>query len=103
VHCVAQSIITLLELKDLHPENVTLAKRVFSWALANIRDDEGYFYHQKLPLGTIKIPYMRWGQAWMLVASSLLLEQGFDFGEQQKTSGAVSCSRDEHLLAGMGQ
>jgi len=103
VHCVAQSIITLLELKDLHPENVTLAKRVFSWALANIRDDEGYFYHQKLPLGTIKIPYMRWGQAWMLVASSLLLEQGFDFGEQQKTSGAVSCSRDERLLAGMGQ
>jgi rhamnogalacturonyl hydrolase YesR len=77
VHCVAQSIITLLELKDLHPENVTLAKRIFSWALANLwNDDEGYFYHQKLPLGTIKIPYMRWGQAWMLLASSQLLEQG---------------------------
>jgi hypothetical protein len=74
VHCVAQSIITLLELKDLHPENVNLARRVFAWALANLWDDEGYFYHQKLPLGTIKIPYMRWGQAWMLLALATLLE-----------------------------
>jgi hypothetical protein len=78
VHCVAQSIITLLDLNDLNHDNLNLARRVFSWALANLWDDEGYFYHQKLPFGTIKIPYMRWGQAWMLVASSHLLEQGFD-------------------------
>jgi hypothetical protein len=77
VHCVAQSLITLLELKDLHHDNINLARRVFSWSLANLQDDDGYFYHQKLPFGTIKIPYMRWGQAWMLVASSLLLEKGF--------------------------
>jgi hypothetical protein len=76
VHCVAQSIITLLDLKDLHPENVILAKRVLSWALKNLWDaDEGYFYHQKLPFGTIKIPYMRWGQAWMLLALATLLEE----------------------------
>jgi hypothetical protein len=84
VHCVAQSVITPLELKDLHPDNASLAGKVFAWALINLRDDAGYFHHQKLPLGRIKIPYMRWGQAWMLVASSLLLEQGFGSVHQHK-------------------
>jgi hypothetical protein len=103
VHCVAQSIITLLDLKDLHADNVNLARRVFSWALANLWDDEGYFYHQKLPVNTIKIPYMRWGQAWMLVASSLLLEHGFRWAEQEKVNGSVSRNPDEHVLAGIGK
>jgi hypothetical protein len=103
VHCVAQSIITLLELKDLHRDNVNLARRVFSWALANLWDDQGYFYHQKLPLGTIKIPYMRWGQAWMLVASSLLLEQGFASVEQEKVTDSNSRGREQQVLAGIGK
>jgi rhamnogalacturonyl hydrolase YesR len=103
VHCVAQSIITLLELEDLHPDSVNLARRVFSWALANLWDDEGYFYHQKLPVGAIKIPYMRWGQAWMLVASSLLLERGFGSAEQETISGSVSRNPDEHVLTGIGE
>lgn len=106
VHCVAQSIITLLELNHLHPDNVNLAGRVFSWALANLwNDDEGYFYHQKLPLGTIKIPYMRWGQAWMLVASSQLLEQGFDISQAKDSITLVNRNRmqgtAEKLLAGI--
>jgi len=103
VHCVAQSIITLLELKHLHPDNVNLARRVFSWALANLRDDEGYFYHQKSPFGTIKIPYMRWGQAWMLVASSMLLEQGFSSVDQDRDDASHSSDKAEHLLAGVGK
>jgi hypothetical protein len=101
VHCVAQSIITLLELRDLHPENVNLANRVFSWALANLHDDEGYFYHQKLPIGTVKIPYMRWGQAWMLLAASQLLEQGFSTAEHERNALSVSSDRAEHQLAGI--
>jgi hypothetical protein len=74
VHCVAQSILTLLELKDLDETNVTLARSVFKWALANLWNEQGFFYHQKLRHATVKIPYMRWGQAWMLLALSALLE-----------------------------
>jgi hypothetical protein len=74
VHSVAQSIITLLEFKDLDESNVSLADSVFEWAMANLWDRGGYFYHQKLAWGTIKIPYMRWGQAWMLLALASLLE-----------------------------
>jgi hypothetical protein len=37
-----------------------------------MQDKEGYFYYQIYPLIINKIPYMRWGQAWMLLALSTL-------------------------------
>jgi len=49
IHSVAQSIITLLEFKDLGPDNVALADSVLSWAVQNMWDKDGYFYAQKLP------------------------------------------------------
>jgi hypothetical protein len=78
VHSVAQSILTLLELKDLDEANVKLARSVFQWAMANLWNEDGFFYYQKLRWATIKIPYMRWGQAWMLLALAALLEAGAD-------------------------
>jgi len=74
VHSVAQSIITLLAFKDLDKDNVSLAHAVFRWAMANMWNHHGYFYYQKHPYYTIKIPYMRWSQAWMLYALSILAE-----------------------------
>jgi hypothetical protein len=71
---VAQSIITLIELRDLDEGNVRLAHSIFEWAMAHMWDEQGYFYYQVLQLYKIKIPYMRWGQAWMLLALSTLLE-----------------------------
>jgi len=73
IHSVAQSIITLLEFKDLDGGNVKLALSVFDWAMEQMRDEQGYFYYQVLPLYKNKIPYMRWSQAWMLLALSMLL------------------------------
>jgi len=84
IHSVAQSIITLLALKDLHNGNVALAGAVFKWAIANMWDERGYFYHQKSPGYTIKIPYMRWGQAWMLLALATLLEQTGEFVDRNE-------------------
>jgi len=74
IHTVAQSIITLTALRDLDDGNVSLAHSVFRWAMTHLRDERGYFYYRKLRFGTIKIPYVRWGQAWMLLALSALLE-----------------------------
>ena len=73
IHCVAQSIITLLLLRDLDPANVPLARSVFQWAVNHMWDERGYFYYHVLRFCTIRIPYMRWGQAWMLLAMSTLL------------------------------
>lgn len=74
IHSVAQSIITLLAFKDLDENTVSLAHTVFRWAMSNMWDERGYFYYQVLPYGKNKIPYMRWSQAWMLLALSSLLE-----------------------------
>jgi len=73
IHCVAQSIITLLALKDLDPSNVLLARTVFQWAVNQMWDERGFFYYRVLRFCTIRIPYMRWAQAWMLLAMSTLL------------------------------
>jgi len=74
VHCVASGIITPLEFSELHPDSVHLARSAFHWALKHLWDERGYFYYRKLRSVTIRIPYMRWGQAWMLLAVCKLLE-----------------------------
>ena len=74
IHSVAQSIITLLTFKDLDENNVNLTHDVFRWAMTNMLNPHGYYCYQKLPYYTIKIPYMRWSQAWILLALSTLLE-----------------------------
>jgi hypothetical protein len=75
IHNVAQSIITLLALRDLDESSVRLALSVFNWAMTHMWDENGFFYYQILPFYTIRIPYMRWSQAWMLAALSTLLEE----------------------------
>jgi hypothetical protein len=72
-HCVAQSIITLLDLKDLDPSNVRLAHSVFQWVMDHMWDDRGFFYYRILRTCTIRTSYMRWTQAWMFLALSMLL------------------------------
>jgi hypothetical protein len=74
VHAVSQSIITPIEFADLHPGNSDLAWSVFGWAMANMWDDRGYFYYRVFRFLKIKISYMRWSQAWMLLALTTLLE-----------------------------
>lgn len=75
IHCVAQSIITLLALRDLDPDNVLLARSVFQWAMNHMWDDRGFFYYRVLRFCTIRTFYMRWSQAWMLLAISTLVSQ----------------------------
>jgi hypothetical protein len=68
IHCVAQSIITLLTLRDLHPGSVSTAHSTFRWAMRHMWSEQGFFYYRVLRFGTIRTSYMRWSQAWMLLA-----------------------------------
>jgi predicted glycosyltransferase len=81
IHCVAQSIITLCEFRDLDPTNSELAHSVYAWAMKHMWDDRGFFYYRRLRLGTIRTSYMRWSQAWMLRALSELLSETDTTGE----------------------
>jgi hypothetical protein len=73
IHSVAQSIITLLAFRDLDPDNLAQANKVLSWAMNHMWDDRGFFYYRVLRSCTIRTSYMRWSQAWMLLAMSEFL------------------------------
>jgi hypothetical protein len=73
-HAGASAIITFLELRDLDDEALRLAEKVATWTINNLRDKRGFFYYQRRSFYTVKKPYMRWSQAWMLYALSRLLE-----------------------------
>jgi hypothetical protein len=74
VHSVSQSVLTLLAFQKVRPEGSALARRVLAWGLDHLWDKRGFFYCQKHPRYTITIPYMRWAQAWMLLALSAAIE-----------------------------
>ena len=77
IHSAAQSIITLVTLKDLESQNCILAKNVLAWTMSNMWNERGYFYFQKHRFWKNRIPYMRWSQAWMLFALASLIEQTY--------------------------
>ena len=75
IHCVAQAMITLVELEDLDPACRPLAQSVFQWAMSHMWDDRGFFHYRVLRHCTNRISYMRWSQAWMLLAMATLLSK----------------------------
>lgn len=72
IHCIAQTVITLITLNHLSTDYLSQAEVVSQWALEHMRDDAGFFYYRKLRAGTIRTSYMRWSQAWMLLALAAL-------------------------------
>jgi hypothetical protein len=73
-HSAGASIVALTELSDIEPDALELAERVAGWMLREMYDPRGFFYYQKRRLNTVRTPYMRWSQAWMMYALARLLE-----------------------------
>jgi hypothetical protein len=73
-HAGASAIVTLLECRNLDETATTMAQQIASWTIRNLRDPRGYFYYQRRRFYTVRKPYMRWTQAWMLYALARLLE-----------------------------
>ena len=74
IHCVAQSILTLLEFQDLGPTSIELVRSVYDWAMRHMWDEAGFFYYRVLRTMTNRISYTRWSQSWMLLALVTVLE-----------------------------
>ena len=74
-HAAAAAIVTFLECRGLDNNAVKMAQQVATWTIQHLRDSRGFFYYQRRRLYTIRKPYMRWTQAWMLYALSRLLEE----------------------------
>lgn len=93
VHSVAQSIITLLTFTDLDPDSVSKASSVLQWALDHMWDERGFFYYRVLRFCTIRTSYMRWSQAWMLLAMSTLLSESRGTMKSPLTEHAAALAR----------
>jgi hypothetical protein len=73
IHCPAQFVATLSRL-NIFSENIQLIEKILVWTIKNMQNKErGYFYYQLNKYNSSKIPYIRWGQAWMLYGISFYL------------------------------
>jgi hypothetical protein len=75
-HAAATAIVTLTDLRSLDSAALSLAGRIADWMIANLRDPSGFFYYQRRRFYTVRIPFMRWSEAWTLYAFARLLEEG---------------------------
>jgi len=74
-HSAGAALVALADLKEMEPDSSELARRVAAWAVRELFDPRGFFYYQKRRLHTVRTPYMRWSQAWMLYGLARLLEE----------------------------
>jgi len=68
-----QGIITFAKLKDHDINYLNFVYKIAKWTIENMQSNDGYFYYRRYKYFNNKIPYMRWGQAWMLLALSNLI------------------------------
>jgi hypothetical protein len=65
IHGAAQGVLTFSRHMDTHGD---LARRIASWALDEMYNPEGRFYHQRTRWYTKKFTQLRWCNAWMVRA-----------------------------------
>ena len=73
-HSAASAIVTLVELRGRVPGTMILAEKIAEWVIDNLRDSRGYFHYQRRRFYTVRIPYMRWSEAWLAYALARLRE-----------------------------
>jgi hypothetical protein len=73
IHNQSQGIITFSRLKEYNVDYLGFATRIAEWTITKMQSSRGYFYYRKTPFFINRIPYMRWSQAWMMLALSELL------------------------------
>lgn len=78
IHNQAQGIITFTELQHYNDSYSDFANEIAHYTLKNMQSGKGFFYYQKHKNYTNKIPYIRWSQAWMLLALTTLLTKSND-------------------------
>ena len=74
IHNQAQGIITTGKLSLIWPEYFETHDKILNITISKMQSQRGFFYRRLYPRFKDKIQYMRWSQAWMLLALSNSLE-----------------------------
>ncbi len=71
IHNQSQGIITFSKFAHIDPKYKDFVNVIADWTIENMQSKkEGFFYYRMFKYYTNKISYMRWSQAWMLLALS---------------------------------
>jgi hypothetical protein len=73
-HSAGAALVALAELQSLDAGATELGETIARWAIENLRDPRGFFYYQRRRFHTVRTPYMRWSEAWMMYGLSRLIE-----------------------------
>ncbi|MBM3335936.1 hypothetical protein FJY63_14860, partial [Candidatus Sumerlaeota bacterium] len=73
-HSIATTLITLTRFESERPLCRHRREKIIEWTLRRMQHRSGFFYYQKCALWMARIPYIRWSQAWMFYALSLLVD-----------------------------
>jgi hypothetical protein len=65
-HVVAQAILTFDAFRRVDAEAGGRALGLAEWLVSTFQDRAGYFYYQRRRGYTVRIPFIRWVQAWVL-------------------------------------
>ena len=78
VHTCAEALILNATFYNLFNYPKEILVKTIPWILANMQASEGWFRYtltrKKKRNKTVNMPYLRWGQAWMLLGLSKVLE-----------------------------
>lgn len=88
IHHQAQGIITALNYFEYTNGKMAglMAKKISQYTIKHFQDKWGYFYYRKHRQFTDRTTYMRWGNAWMFLALSKMLQT---FETQEKMHGSI--------------
>lgn len=88
IHSCAEAILCMSTLSDLFLDALEYAQNAFLWTKENMQTKEGWFIYMILNIKgvrrKVKIPYIRWGQAWMMRAMSQYYSSIKAQGEQSE-------------------
>ncbi|MBA2338780.1 MAG: delta-aminolevulinic acid dehydratase [Pyrinomonadaceae bacterium] len=73
-HSAGAALVTFAEMQELNGRADDFAEQVARWAIVHLRDERGFFWYQRKRFYTVRIPYMRWSQAWMLYGLAKFIE-----------------------------
>lgn len=75
IHNQSQGIITFSMLRQFDSSYNDFATTIATWTIKNMQSKKGCFYYRINRFYKNKISYMRWSQAWMLLALSEILSE----------------------------
>jgi len=76
IHSCAEAVLCPSVLSNRYPEALDLAWAAALWTIGSMRNPDGTFIHGIWDGHRRRMPYLRWGQAWMLRGLSELLSIG---------------------------